>query len=99
MKILKLQYILILAVLTACQDESFQVPMEENEVHIATENEILLKRGYSDYTLTAERLAGLEGCRIRAKEAFCIPVRFHHTERRATHHRSGAKSLSRGTLR
>ena len=43
MKILKLQYILILAVLTACQDESFQVPMEENEVHIATENEILLK--------------------------------------------------------
>ena len=65
MKILKLQYILILAVLTACQDESFQVPMEENEVHIATENEILLKRGYSDYTLTAERLAGLEGCRIR----------------------------------
>ena len=46
MKILKLQYILILAVLTACQDESFQVPMEENEVHIATENEILLKRGY-----------------------------------------------------
>ena len=70
MKILKLQYILILAVLTACQDESFQVPMEENEVHIATENEILLKRGYSDYTLTAERLAGLEGCRIRAKEGF-----------------------------
>ena len=43
MKILKLQYILILAVLTACQDENFQVPMEENEVHIATENEILLK--------------------------------------------------------
>uniref|UniRef100_UPI004028BA98 MAC/perforin domain-containing protein n=1 Tax=Bacteroides cellulosilyticus TaxID=246787 RepID=UPI004028BA98 len=70
MKILKLQYILILAVLTACQDESFQVPMEENEVHIATENEILLKRGYSDYTLTAERLAGLEGCRIRTKEGF-----------------------------
>lgn len=70
MKILKLQYILILAVLTACQDESFQVPMEENEVHIATENEILLKRGYSDYTLTAERLAGLEGCRIRAQEGF-----------------------------
>jgi hypothetical protein len=70
MKILKLQYILILAVLTACQDENFQVPMEENEVHIATENEILLKRGYSDYTLTAERLAGLEGCRIRAKEGF-----------------------------
>ena len=67
MKILKLQYILILAVLTACQDENFQVPMEENEVHIATENEILLKRGYSDYTLTAERLAGLEGCRIRAQ--------------------------------
>ena len=62
MKILKLQYILILAVLPACQDENFQVPMEENEVHIATENEILLKRGYSDYTLTAERLAGLEGC-------------------------------------
>ena len=60
MKILKLQYILILAVLPACQDENFQVPMEENEVHIATENEILLKRGYSDYTLTAERLAGLE---------------------------------------
>lgn len=70
MKILKLQYILILAVLTACQDENFQVPMEENEVHIATENEILLKRGYSDYTLTAERLAGLEGCRIRAQEGF-----------------------------
>ena len=70
MKILKLQYILILAVLIACQDESFQVPMEENEVHIATENEILLKRGYSDYTLTAERLAGLEGCRIRAQEGF-----------------------------
>ena len=70
MKILKLQYILILAVLIACQDESFQVPMEENEVHIATENEILLKRGYSDYTLTAERLAGLEGCRIRTKEGF-----------------------------
>lgn len=70
MKILKLQYILILAVLTACQDESFQVPMEENEVHIATENEIILKRGYSDYTLTAERLAGLEGCRIRAQEGF-----------------------------
>ena len=70
MKILKLQYILILAVLTACQDETFQVPMEENEVHIATENEILLKRGYSDYTLTAERLAGLEGCRIRAQEGF-----------------------------
>lgn len=44
--------------------------MEENEVHIATENEILLKRGYSDYTLTAERLAGLEGCRIRAQEGF-----------------------------
>ena len=55
MKILKLQYILILAVLTACQDENFQVPMEENEVHIATEN---------------ERLAGLEGCRIRAQEGF-----------------------------
>ena len=72
MKILKLQYILILAVLTACQDESFQVPMEENEVHIATENEILLKRGYSDYTLTAERLAGLEGCRIRTKEGFVL---------------------------
>ena len=70
MKILKLQYILILDVLTACQDENFQVPMEENEVHIATENEILLKRGYSDYTLTAERLAGLEGCRIRAQEGF-----------------------------
>ena len=70
MKILKLQYILILAVLTACQDENFQVPMEENEVHIATESEILLKRGYSDYTLTAERLAGLEGCRIRAQEGF-----------------------------
>ena len=70
MKILKLQYILILAVLTACQDENFQVPMEENEVHIATENEILLKRGYSDYTLTAERLAGLEGCRIRAQKGF-----------------------------
>ena len=70
MKFLKLQYILILAVLTACQDENFQVPMEENEVHIATENEILLKRGYSDYTLTAERLAGLEGCRIRAQEGF-----------------------------
>jgi len=70
MKILKLQYILILAVLTACQDENFQVPMEENEVHIATENEILLKRGYSDYTLTAERLAGLEGCRIPAQEGF-----------------------------
>lgn len=70
MKILKLQYILILAVLPACQDENFQVPMEENEVHIATENEILLKRGYSDYTLTAERLAGLEGCRIRAQEGF-----------------------------
>ena len=32
MKILKLQYILILAVLPACQDENFQVPMEENEV-------------------------------------------------------------------
>ena len=70
MKILKLQYILILAVLPAWQDENFQVPMEENEVHIATENEILLKRGYSDYTLTAERLAGLEGCRIRAQEGF-----------------------------
>ena len=70
MKILKLQYILILAVLPASQDENFQVPMEENEVHIATENEILLKRGYSDYTLTAERLAGLEGCRIRAQEGF-----------------------------
>lgn len=70
MKILKLQYILILAVLPTCQDENFQVPMEENEVHIATENEILLKRGYSDYTLTAERLAGLEGCRIRAQEGF-----------------------------
>ena len=70
MKILKLKYILILSVLPACQDENFQVPMEENEVHIATENEILLKRGYSDYTLTAERLAGLEGCRIRAQEGF-----------------------------
>lgn len=71
MKILKLQYILILAMLTAaCQDEIYQIPMEENETLITSESEILLKREYSDYTLTTEKLAGLEGCRIRAKEGF-----------------------------
>lgn len=61
---------LILMAVTSCQDELFQVPMEDNEIPVASENEIFLKREYSDYAFPAEKLTGLEGCRIRTKEKF-----------------------------
>lgn len=62
--------LLLLIGTTACQDELFQHPIEENEAPVAAENEIRLKREYSDYTLTAEQLTGLEGCRIHTKVGF-----------------------------
>lgn len=62
--------LLLLIGTTACQDELFQHPIEENETPVAAENEIRLKREYSNYTLTAEQLKGLEGCRIHTKAGF-----------------------------
>lgn len=61
---------LLLIGITACQDELFQPLMEENETPVVQENEIFLKREYAEYILTVEKLAGLEGCRIRVKEGF-----------------------------
>lgn len=61
---------LLLIGTTACQDEIFQAPVEGNELPVVSENEILLKREYSGYILSAGKLEGLEGCRIRVKEGF-----------------------------
>lgn len=68
----KYQYIFVfmLAMLTACQDETFQSPLEESELPVVQKNEIFLKREYAEYILAVEKLAGLEGCRIHAKEGF-----------------------------
>lgn len=62
-------FCLILAGATACQDEAYQ-PFEENENQAVSENEILLNRGYSTYTLPAEKLAELTGCHINIKGGF-----------------------------
>ena len=61
---------LLLVGTTACQDELFLPLVEEKEVPVVQGNEILLPREYTQYTLTTEKLKGLEGCHIHAKEGF-----------------------------
>lgn len=72
MQLRRLLYIscLLLVGTTACQDELFLPLVEEKEVPVVQGNEILLPREYTQYTLTTEKLKGLEGCRIHAKEGF-----------------------------